>query len=71
MVLVFFQILVAILLIAVVLLQAQGSGIAGGLGGGGEFYRTRQSAQKFLVIATVVLSILFASLSLILLIFPK
>lgn len=62
------QIIVAVLLIAVILLQMQGSGLSTAFGGGGEFYRSRRSLERVLVWATIVLSILFAVLSLILLI---
>lgn len=62
------QIVIAILLIAVILMQMQGSGLSNAFGGGGEFYRSRRSLEKFLVIATIVLASLFAVLSIILLI---
>lgn len=59
------QILVAILLILVILLQMQGSGLSTAFGGGGEFYRSKQSIEKVLITATVVLSISFALLSIV------
>lgn len=62
------QIVVAVLLIAVILLQAQGTGLAGTFGGGGEFYRSRRSVEKVLVWVTVGLIIAFAIISVILLI---
>ncbi len=62
------EITVAVLLIAVILLQVQGSGLSASFGGSGESYRSRRSLEKFLVYATIVLAILFALLSLILLI---
>lgn len=62
------QIVVAVILIAVILLQAQGSGLSTALGGGGEFYRSRRSAEKALVWVTILLSSLFAVLSIALLI---
>lgn len=61
-------IVVAVLLIAVIMLQMQGSGLSSSFGGGGEFYRSKQSIDKLLIWATVVLTILFAVLSVILLI---
>jgi len=45
----------------------QGSGLSTAFGGGGEFYRSRRSIEKFLVWATVVLAILFVGLSILLL----
>lgn len=62
------EITVAVLLIAVILLQVQGSGLSASFGGSGESYRSRRSLEKFLVYATIVLAILFALLSLLLLI---
>ena len=62
------EIIVAVLLIGVILLQVQGSGLSSAFGGGGEFYRSKQSIEKLLVIATVVLCVLFGILSVILLI---
>lgn len=62
------QIVVAVILIAVILLQAQGSGLSTAFGGGGEFYRSRRSAEKVLVWVTILLSSLFAILSIALLI---
>ena len=62
------EIIIAIVLIGLILLQVQGSGLSGAFGGGGEFYRSRQSIEKILVIGTVVFSLLFGILSIILLI---
>lgn len=62
------QIVVAVLLIVVILLQAQGTGLAGTFGGGGEFYRSRRSAEKVLVWITVGLIVAFAIVSVVLLI---
>lgn len=53
------QIVLAVLLIAVILLQRQGSGLSGAFGGEGEFHHTKRGAEKFLFIATIVLAILF------------
>jgi len=61
------QIVVAILLIVVILLQMQGSGLSNAFGGGGEFYRSRQSLERILVVATIFLTIFFGILSVILL----
>jgi preprotein translocase subunit SecG len=62
------QIVIAVLLIAVILLQVQGSGLSASFGGSGEFYRSRRSIERLLIYATVVLAILFAVFSIILLI---
>lgn len=61
-------IIVAILLIGVIMLQMQGAGLSSSFGGGGEFYRSKQSIDKLLVWVTVILTILFGILSIILLI---
>jgi len=63
------EIIVAVALIGVILLQMQGSGLSSSFGGsGGEFYRSRRSIEKVLVWATVLLASFFAVLSLLLLI---
>jgi len=49
------QIVVSMLLIACVLLQTQSGGISPVFGGGGEMYRSKRNAEKFLFIATSVL----------------
>lgn len=53
------QIILGILLVIVILLQKQGSGLSGAFGGEGEFYHTKRGAEKFLFISTIVLSVLF------------
>ena len=62
------EIVVAALLIGVILLQMQGTGLSSSFGGSGEFYRSRRSMEKILVWATIILATLFAVLSLLLLI---
>lgn len=62
------QIIVTVLLIGAILLQVQGSGLSSAFGGGGEFYRSKQSVEKILISATIILSVLFGILSIILLI---
>jgi len=62
------EIVVATLLIGAILLQVQGSGLSTAFGGKGEFYRSKRSVEKLLIWITVILSSLFAVLSIILLI---
>ncbi|EKD85807.1 MAG: hypothetical protein ACD_37C00603G0003 [uncultured bacterium] len=62
------QIVVSGLLIGVILLQVQGSGLSASFGGAGESFRSRRSVERLLIYATVTLAILFAVFSLILLI---
>jgi protein translocase SecG subunit len=61
-------IVVAVALIIVIMLQMQGSGLSSSFGGGGEFYRSKQSIDKLLMWTTVILAILFAVLSIVLLV---
>jgi len=57
------QAVVSVLLIIVVLLQNQGSGLSGVFGGSGNVYRTKRGIEKTLFSATVVLSVLFFGIS--------
>jgi len=68
MILTIVTIVVAVLLIIVIMLQMQGAGLSGSFGGGGEFYRSKQSIDKLLIWITIVLTIVFGVLSVILLI---
>lgn len=63
-----FEIIVSVLLIVVILLQVQGSGLSASFGGNGESFRSRRSMEKFLLYATVILAAIFALLSILLLI---
>ncbi|HSW88369.1 MAG TPA: preprotein translocase subunit SecG [Candidatus Saccharimonadales bacterium] len=60
------QIIVSILLVTTIILQMQGKGLAPALGGG-EFYRSRRSLEKILVWATIILTVIFGVLSIVLL----
>jgi len=62
------DITIAVLLITVILLQMQGSGLSASLGGSGEFYRSRRSVEKLLLRVTVILAFLFGLISIILLV---
>jgi preprotein translocase subunit SecG len=58
------QILVAVVLTVVILLQAKGAGIGTALGGGsGSSFRTRRGVEKTLFQLTIVLAVLFLILS--------
>jgi len=57
------QIIVSCTLIAVILLQAKGSGLSGVFGGEGGFYRSKRGVEKLLVITTIALGFLFLVLS--------
>ncbi len=62
------EVIVASILIILILLQMQGSGLSSAFGGTGEFYRSKRSIEKFLAGATVVTTIAFGVISLLLLI---
>ncbi len=53
------QIIVAVSLITLVMMQAKGSGLGGIFGGDGGIYKTRRGVEKTLYQATIGLSILF------------
>lgn len=59
------QIVLAILLVIVILLQHRGTSLGGAFGGEGAVYRSRRGAEKFLFFATVVIAIAFVGLALI------
>lgn len=54
-----FQILISILLIAVIIIQSQGTGLGSAWGGGGESYRSKRGAEKVLFITTIIFAGLF------------
>lgn len=64
MVLTVFQILLAVMLIAFILLQSSKGGLGGGLGGG-EVYRTKRGAEKLVFTATIVTAVLFLIIALV------
>lgn len=65
------EIIAAVILIALILLQMQGSGLSGAFGGAGEFYRSKRSIEKILMWATVVTTVVFGLVSILLLIPAK
>jgi len=58
------QIVLAIALTVAILLQNRGTGLSGIFGGGNNVYLAKRGVEKILFIATIVLSILFFSVSL-------
>ncbi len=58
------QILLAILLTCVILLQNRDSGLSGLFGGSGNIYQTKRGFEKNLFYATVVIAVLFFLVSL-------
>ena len=61
------EIIIAALLIGAILLQTQGGGISPVFGGGGEMYRSKQTVEKVLIVATGVLATLLVIVSIALL----
>lgn len=59
------QIIIAIAIIALALLQTKGSGLGGIFGGDGGVYRTRRGVEKTLYQATIIMAIIFFLVSLI------
>lgn len=59
------QIIIAVALIVVIMLQSRGDTGTAGLGGQGASYRSKKGLEKTLFYATIVLAILFASVSII------
>lgn len=53
------QIVVAVLLIALVLIQAKGVGLGHAWGGGGEFYKSRRGVEKIIFYLTIFFTAIF------------
>ena len=58
------QIILAVLLVTVILLQARGTGLGAAFGGEGNVYRTKRGIEKKLFHLTILLSILFFGVAL-------
>ncbi len=58
------QIIIAVLLMLAILSQNRGVGLSGVFGGSGNIYRTKRGIEKKLFIATIILAVLFLSVSL-------
>lgn len=57
------QVILAVVLAAVILVQQQGSGLGGAFGGEGATYHSRRGLEKFLFRATIFLGVLFFGLA--------
>ncbi|MEK7077345.1 MAG: preprotein translocase subunit SecG [Patescibacteria group bacterium] len=58
------QIIVAIVLVALILLQERSAGLSGIFGGGGGgFYQTRRGFEKLIFWGTIVSAVVFAGLA--------
>ena len=59
------QIVVSVILVGMILLQAQsGTGLGGTWSGGGETYHTRRGVEKIVFYATIIFVVLFIVISL-------
>ncbi len=63
------QIVIAISLTAIILLQSKGVGLGRAWGGSGDFYKNRRGVEKLLFNSTIVLAALFLIFSLLSVIF--
>ncbi len=59
------QIVIAVILIVVVMLQSRGDTGTAGLASQGQSFRSKKGLEKVLFYATIVLAVLFASVSII------
>lgn len=59
-----FEVLTGVAIIALILMQAKGSGISAVFGGDGGMYRSRRGVEKILHRATILLSAIFMLLAL-------
>ena len=59
------QIIIAVALIVLILLQERSAGLSGIMGGGegGAFYQTRRGLEKAIFYATIALAVLFVALA--------
>ncbi len=62
------EMIVAILLLVVILLQQRGTGLGGAFGSEGFVYRSRRGVERFLFQATVGLALLFVGIAIAILI---
>jgi protein translocase SecG subunit len=53
------QIILAVLLLGLILIQSKGAGLSGVFGGEGNVYSTRRGAERVIFIATIVIAGLF------------
>lgn len=58
------QVISALLLIAVILMQNRGTGLSGVFGGASGVFRTKRGIEKTLFTSTIVIAIVFVALSL-------
>lgn len=59
------QFILASLLVAAILLQQKGTGLSGVFGGSSNIYSTKRGVDRILYLSTIVISVIFFTLSLI------
>ncbi|TES97099.1 preprotein translocase subunit SecG [Patescibacteria group bacterium] len=59
------QIIIAVLLTVVILMQSKGSGLGGIFGGEGNVYKSKRGLDKSLMVATIVLAVIFIGLAIV------
>lgn len=57
------QIAVSVIVITLILLQSQGTGLSNVFGGGGGFYRSKRGVEKLFLYLTIIFIALFFVLS--------
>lgn len=57
------QIVLAVLLVLVIIIQQKGTGLGSSFGGELSFYRTKRGAEKMLFYLTIILASVFIALS--------
>jgi preprotein translocase subunit SecG len=57
------QIIIAVALITVVILQAKGTGLGSGFGGGNTSYHSKRGLEKSMFYTTIILAISFVVIS--------
>ena len=60
-----FEMVLAVLMIGLNLLQAKGSGLSTVFGGEGNVYSTRRGAERVVFLATIVVAVLFFAIALV------
>lgn len=59
------NIIVALIVIALILIQGKGAGLGSAWGGGGEFFQTRRGLDKITLQLTIFFIVVFLAISLI------
>lgn len=62
------EIILAIVLVTVILLQQRGTGLGGAFGSEGFAYRGRRGIEQFLYRSTIITSVLFVAVAIVLLV---